>query len=98
MIENSEISQEDVRITELRTRFHEWKYESPITRLIFKYFKHISNQLTSSIINNALSPAPLDQKICVYYSCAAKLQLLIEIMELSLDDPELQESILKGDK
>jgi hypothetical protein len=92
------VIKEDPRITELRTVFHNWKHENDITKLLFRYFRKTSENLTTSIVQNAKSPACLDHKLCNYYACAAKLELLTELMELSLDDPELQEIIFKGEK
>jgi hypothetical protein len=89
---------EDPRITEKRTAFHNWKNNDEITKLVFNFLREKTNEITTRIVNNAASPDTIDHKIYNYYACAAKLQLITEILTLSLDDKQFQDSILREDK
>ncbi len=88
MHNNNDFVREDIKNDDLRQAFHIWKHENVITKMITKYLKDISDRLVTTIVVNANSPAPIDQKLHTYYSCAAKLELITEILSLTLEDFE----------
>jgi hypothetical protein len=78
----------DVFHDDIRQAFHIWKNEDVITNIVFKYLRFKLDEATSSIQNNAFALIPSDLKMQNYQLLASKIQIITEILSLSLDDLE----------
>lgn len=71
----------------LGVAFHNWKRENPISKMLFKYLKSLSDEATTMIVSAALSSDLSQDKLLKnYYVCSAKLQVISEILNLELED------------
>ena len=77
---------ENVVLEQFKLPFHQWKHEDPITKIIFKYLRLKSDELTSIILNNALNTASNEEKLMIYHLCAAKIMVISEILNINLED------------
>lgn len=86
----------DARRKELEEQLHQWKHDNHITKLIFAYFKRISDELTTSMVSLGGIDLTNEQKLTLLYKYSSKIEVLSEIMSIDAEVLLQMEEILRG--
>ncbi len=81
----SEDKDVDAYLEEIKFAFHEWKHHK-VTKILSKHLRKISDDLTTLLLSNATRDCNDDIRLSFYYRCAAKIELITQLLNLTLED------------